>query len=376
MPFCHAPWTSIDIDPIGKITPCCKFLNQYYDQKFNLQTDSINSYVNSEFLGEIKKEFQQGKWPKGCERCRVDEEHGIESKRQLDYQRWQVEYDNYNFDTGKFIIGAVCFGNTCNLKCISCGPVSSSRWQKEYKQIYNINIENFKFYKKNFLEDLTQAAPDLIHLDIAGGEPFLSAVPEQQELLRHYIENNQAHLITLHYTTNVTTFPDPDWWELWKHFKEIDMQLSIDGTGARQEYIRYPSKWSEILSNVHRYIEKEQQLSNLRLSVSHTVSAYNIYYLEDFVIWCKEIGLPAPWLGRVHKPERVRPAVWPAGAREHIYNKLSKSQHPEVLTWAKLIQNSDDSTYFEKFQNSVKSHDEYRGLDFKTTFPEMADYLK
>lgn len=376
MPFCHAPWTSIDIDPIGKITPCCKFLNQYYDQKFNLQTNSIDNYVNSDFLAGIKKEFQQGQWPVGCERCRVDEEHGIESKRQLDYQRWQVEYDNYDFDNDGFIIGAVCFGNTCNLKCITCGPVSSSRWQQEYKKIYNINIENFKFYKKNFLEEFTQVAPDLIHLDIAGGEPFLSAVDEQQELLRYYIDNNQAQHITLHYTTNATTFPDTSWWELWKHFKKIDLQLSIDGVGTRQEYIRYPCNWDTIVSNTQEYIKQEQQLSNVSLSVSHTVSAYNIYYLDEFVSWCKEIGLPTPWLGRVHRPDHVRPTVWNSAARDHIYNKLSTSQHPEVLTWAKLIQNGDDSVYFEKFCNSVIQHDSYRGLNFKTTFPEMATYLK
>jgi MoaA/NifB/PqqE/SkfB family radical SAM enzyme len=375
MPFCYSPWTNIDIDPTGKITPCCKFQTKYYPEVFNLQTNTISDYTNSDFLQQIKTEFKEGQWPLGCERCRIEEENGLDSKRILDNVRWQSNYDRYNFTDPKFITASIAFGNTCNLTCITCSSYSSSRWQQEYKKIYQVDIKHFRFYKKEFVKTFTEKAPDLIHIDIPGGEPFLSGIKEQQELLQYYIDKNQAGNITLHYTTNATIFPDASWWDLWKHFKEIDLQLSVDGIKDRYEYIRYPGVWSTVEDHTKSYIQKEQELANFRLSVSHTVSAYNIFYLDEFFEWCYAIGLPRPWLGRVHNPAHMRPTVWPEPARTIIINQLLNSKHKDSLAWATLMANNDDSALFKTFKLKVKEHDAYRQLDFRKTFPELAEYL-
>jgi hypothetical protein len=187
------------------------------------------------------------------------------------------------------------------------------------------------------------------------------------------VESGQAKNITLHYTTNATLFPDATWWELWQHFKEVDLQLSIDGIGARYEYIRYPGNWNQLILNVEQYLA--QQSNNFRLSVSHTVSAYNIYYLDEFVNWCYNKGLPRPWLGRVHNPAHMRPSVWTEQARQKIINYLNQSQHSDVQTWARLIEQNDDSILFKQFQQRLHQHDQYRNTNFANTFPEMAQYI-
>ena len=212
-----------------------------------------------------------------------------------------------------------------------------------------------------------------MHLDIPGGEPFLSGVQEQQQMLRHYVDSGQAKNITLHYTTNATVFPEPAWWDLWQYFKEIDLQLSIDGVGARYEYIRHPGNWDTLVWNIDQYIKR--QSSNFRLSVSHTVSAYNIYYLDEFVSWCYNQGLPRPWLGRVHNPAHMRPTVWTSDARQEIINCLNQSSHEDVRNWVKLIEQNDDSTMFEQFQKRLHQHDQYRNTNFASTFPELAQYI-
>ena len=374
MPFCYSPWTNIDIDPTGKITPCCKFQTQSYSQVFNLQHHSIDEYIASDFLRTVKQELDNGQWPQGCERCRIEEENSIKSKRQLDQERWPAEYNTYNRNDG-FITASIAFGNTCNLSCITCSSYASSRWHKEYKDIYGIDIPHFKFYRKNFVKDFIKLAPNLCHVDIPGGEPFLSGVDEQKQLLQHYVDSGQAGSITLHYTTNATIFPDQEWWDLWQHFKEIDLQLSLDGIKDRYEYIRYPADWKTVLSNTHRYCGQEQQLANFRISVSHTVSAYNIYYLDEFFEHCEQIGLPKPWLGRVHRPEHMRPTVWSDSARSAIVDRLSTSKYEDVRTWAQLVANNNDSQHFDTFVERTRQHDEYRKLNFATTFPEMAQYL-
>ena len=373
MPFCYSPWTNIDIDPQGNITPCCKFQKQYYDQQFNIQAHSLSEYSNSELVNDIKQEFEQGRWPIGCERCRIEELNGIESKRQLDYTRWKDYYDSYELTNSKFITTSIAFGNTCNLKCITCGPHSSSRWQKEYYDLYGKDIPHFKFYKQNFVKDFIEQAPNIVHLDIPGGEPFLSGVDEQKSLLSHYVATLQAKNITLHYTTNAQIFPDEEWWKLWTHFKEVDIQLSIDGVGDRYEYIRYPASWSLLVENTSNYLKIQQP--NIKLSVSHTVSAYNIFYLDEFFTWCYNIGLPRPWLGRVHNPQSMRPGVWPESARGVIIDQLQTSQHPDAVLWANLISTVDESEFFDEFKSKLQAHDCYRGTNFNITFPELAKYL-
>jgi S-adenosylmethionine:tRNA-ribosyltransferase-isomerase (queuine synthetase) len=130
---------------------------------------------------------------------------------------------------------------------------------------------------------------------------------------------------------------------------------------------------AEVVDNTARYLERHQ--GNVQLSVSHTVSAYNIYYLDEFFTWCEHMGLPEPWLGRVHNPAHMRPSVWHNTARRAIIDKLSQSQYQDVQVWKEMIANSDDSKLFESFKTYQKQHDQYRGTDFATAFPELAKYL-
>lgn len=374
MPFCYSPWTNIDISPQGDITPCCKFQTKYYNQKFNIHTQTIKQYANSDFLNSIKAEFSQDQWPNGCERCRIEEENNIKSKRQLDYNRWKEHYQQYNTDNSTFITASVAFGNTCNLTCITCNSYSSSRWQLEYQRIFGVDIKPYHFYKDQFVIDFLEQAPHLVHLDIPGGEPFLSGIKEQKLLLEHYIQTGQSQDITLHYTTNATIFPDEDWWGLWEQFKEVDIQLSLDGIENKNEYIRYPSKWSDVIQHVKKYVSLQSK--NIRLSISHTVSAFNILYLDDFFTWCTEQKLPTPWLGKVHQPIYMSPTVWPQNAKNFIISKLEKSQHADIKSWVTLMQNHDDSLHYDKFCYYVHKHDQYRGTNFNNTFEELSEFLK
>lgn len=373
MPFCYSPWTNIDINTEGSITPCCKFRQLETDNRVKIQHSSIAEYKSSELLTKAKQHFLNDQWPPECERCRVEEENGIESKRLMDAKRWHQQYQNYNLEQDTFITASIELGNTCNLTCITCNPYSSSRWQKEYSVVYGKNIIPYHFYKKEFVTDFVDHAENIMHIDISGGEPFLSGVPEQKALLKFYVSTGQAKDITLHYTTNITIFPDDEFWELWSHFREVDLQLSIDGIGSKFEYIRYPADWSVVYCNIEKY--QAVTLKNVRLSISHTVSAYNIYYLDEFYSWCVEHNLPKPWAGKLHNPARLRPTVWREPVRLRIIEKLTQANNPDLEPWITLLSNVDDSKYFEDFVTHIQQHDQYRNLDFKKTFPELAPYI-
>ena len=371
-PICLLPWTSIDISPRGSITPCCKFQSNHED-KPNILNQNIKDYTNSKFLKNIKDKMINGEWPIECIRCKTEEENGIKSKRILDYERWTTEFDNYTEDKG-YIVASIAFGNTCNLKCITCFPQSSSKWRKEYLDLYGTDIKPLEIISAT-ANDIYNAMPNVIHFDVQGGEPLLSEIKKQKELLRRYVDSGQSKEITLHYTTNAQVFPSDDWWDMWSKFAGVDIQLSIDGIGKRYEYIRYPAKNELLEQSVIKYLNKQDETPNLKLSISHTLSAYNIYYLSEFFDWCELYRLPSPWCGTVHNPKHMRPTVFPSSVREKIASHLKSSRHKIVRNWGDYMENNDNSKYYEEFLARKDQHDLYRDLNFAKTFSEVEEII-
>ena len=373
MPYCTVPWTNIDISPQGEIRPCCKFKNAYPHKPVNINDNTITDYLNSPTLGEVKRDFMADKWPKGCERCKIEEDSGIESMRMMEQNKWK-DYSENHRELG-FLSASIAFGNTCNLTCITCDPYSSSKWYQEYKKLYGISIKPNHFYKEGFVENFYNHAENLFHLDVPGGEPFLSGVKQQKELLNKFCQDGRAKDITLHYTTNCTHFPEDDYIKLWKDFKQVEVQLSIDGIEKRLEYIRYPAEWNVLVRNVNHYLELSKRYTNIKLSISTTVSAYNIGYLDELFDWAYTVGLEKPWLGRVHNPNHLRPTIWPDKAKQYLIEKLQSSKH-DLQSFANLLINEDDTKHFEIFKYRLLRHDQHRKLSFKNTFPEMYEFLK
>ena len=369
-PLCLVPWTSIDISPQGSIAPCCK----YTDDMMNIKYSTIKDYVNSDELKTIKQQMLNNEWPSGCVRCKSEEQNNIKSKRQLDYERWKTPFDNYTEDQG-FITASIAFGNTCNLKCIMCSPSSSSRWRKEYIDVYGVDRPPLEVIDNATSDDIYNALPNAIHFDIPGGEPFLSEVDKQLELLQRYVDTGQSKEMTLHYTTNAQKYPDEKWWELWSNFKEIDLQLSIDGVNDRYEYIRYPAKTSLLETNVQKYQCKELLLDNFRLSLAHTLSAYNVYYLGEFFDWCERKRLPRPWIGKVHNPAHMRPDVFPDSIKSQIVSHMRTSKHEDVHTWAQYLENNSSDEHYTDWQKYTDKHDVYRNTNFAKTFPELEEVI-
>ena len=114
-------------------------------------------------------------------------------------------------------------------------------------------------------------------MDFTGDEPFM--IEEHFELLRRTVEAGHAEHISLHYNTNGTIRPPQKIFDLWKEFKSCEVMFSIDGIFKKFEYIRHPAKWDEVWDNYNYF----KSLDWMYVQVCHTVSLYNIYYLDEFV---------------------------------------------------------------------------------------------
>lgn len=361
--FCSLPWTGLDISPQGLIKPCCKYSN--------FIAGNVNSYLLSQELKTLKQEFLDGKQPAGCHKCWKDEELGIESKRQLDLE---YIFKNKHPNLNSFKIISMPFGNTCNFACRICDGTASSFWnshaKKLKKEIPEIKIfEHKKFYKDNsFIDNILKLSKDVLLFEFPGGEPFLTGVKEHKNFLQALSKYDSKNL-KLHYTTNTSVFPEEEFWNLWKEFKQVNIQFSIDGISKHFEYNRWPGNWSECYKNIKKYQKKSSLQTNIQLTISHTVSIFTVYYLPEFLHWCLKEKLPSPYLGLLVDPNYLAITNLPKKVKEQIMSRDEfkiKKLKPIINELKKQT-----SSNFENTIKYIKILDLHRKQNFADTFPEM-----
>jgi MoaA/NifB/PqqE/SkfB family radical SAM enzyme len=370
MTHCPHPWTGLEIATDGTISPCCKFRADLFPNwpNFNVK-DGIDHYRNSDALSELKQEFINGKQPAACVRCWKDEAANLPSKRQLDTERWSTQLDQSKI---QFI--TLPMGNLCNLQCRICSPHQSSSLIKEWQAIYGEKISRQEWHKDPVIwNEIIEIAKGSLEIHIHGGEPFLLEQREHVVLLENLVASGAASNIRLHYSTNGTTWPSEDLWTAWKNFHWVDIQVSVDDCGERFEYNRYPAKWEKVKDNLLAFKATVSANNNLQLSISTTVSAYTIAYLDEFFDEISKLGLPEPWLGRLHTPQHYRIGSLPHDARQAIKEKLAGSAN-QTLQNASAWLDDDDGDWAE-FVRLTKQHDQYRHADFAEIFPKLADLV-
>jgi len=362
--FCKLPWQGLDISSQGEYKPCCKFSTTI--------ATSMEAYRSSKELSKLKESFLLGEKPVQCNRCWSDEAAGKQSKRQeVDNLLTEVDF------TDEFKIVGFAFGNICNLACRTCKSSASSKWAVETTKLKAIFPEiriypHQKFYKDstliNQLLDLTKNA---VLYEFTGGEPFYSGIAEHEKFLKQLLKNEPSQK-TLRYITNATTFPNQEFLNSWKWFKRIDIQLSIDSTGAKFEYLRWPAKWDQVYKNIKKYQMYQADHPNIQLSISHTVSILNVYYVEEFLKWIATENLPNPYLGLVVRPDYFNIATLPDKVKEIISAKLMSNETSSVNAFLLSKHSQSQESMFSKWISEV---DKLRNQSYQKTFSEFATIL-
>ena len=129
------------------------------------------------------------------------------------------------------------FGNKCNLKCRTCGPMDSNQWIDDF---YKLNGEEFLGYKdRKSLEDnipeyfqwydnsvlwnnIIDNLENTKYYYFTGGEPTINE--KHKELLKIIIERKLNDTVDLRYNTNMAAVPD-DIIELWSNFKHVGLGM-------------------------------------------------------------------------------------------------------------------------------------------------------
>jgi sulfatase maturation enzyme AslB (radical SAM superfamily) len=194
-------------------------------------------------------------------------------------------------------------------------------------------------------------------------------VPKIKTVMRYAIDNNLTSDTIMQLTTNGTKF-DNEWAEILSKFKNVRIQLSVDGIDKKAEYIRYGSKWEQIEKN----ITKMKQLSNVNLFIHTTVSNLNLLSLSEIIQWCIDHNHYFQF-DTVTYPEEFSINNLPPSliqlARERLL--LLKGKHPSINDLLLIIDNIQ-STYnscWKKFKQEIIMRDKIRKnniLDINSEF--------
>ena len=381
--YCVNASHNLSVNSTGTIKHCCMINGSSKGRVLN--TDLEELWVEP-WMQEVREYFRQGKRHPACSKCWNEEDAGRDSKRIRDNRK-------FDFKEGDGIKTLeLNMGNTCNIKCRTCHPYSSSQWVKEF---YDIKVDKEKTTYKQFLIDskgynnswetesplwanLEKIAEGVIVVDFYGGEPWL--IKQQWEFIRTCVKNGWAKNMSLHYNTNGTQWPE-ELLPLLENFKFVNIGFSIDGLGERFEFMRHPAKWDEVYANMLKAKEWSKDRPNLYFDVCHTISALNVYYIPEVVdFFQKDWNV---YLNLVHYPDYYCSQIFPDSIKEEICKKLETIDKSYESIWHQLpgiIQFVKDGTFeqwrWDNFTKEIAVHDAYRKEDYYTTFKEFGDLIK
>jgi sulfatase maturation enzyme AslB (radical SAM superfamily) len=377
--------------------PCC-----FYGH--NVDADTWEEYQTKIAVTDIET---------GCRHCINAEQSGGWSHRQ------QYEESFYT-DNNMFVLG-LCVDNICNIKCTTCGPRHSSKWIEDYTKLgFWKNPDEKKSYirmmnqgpdklklAKNIIEN---ANFDIIKIDVFGGEPTIN--PVVMDFVEWLADSDMSDRVILALTTNGTTYLE-NMDKYIDRFKNVAIQVSIDGINEHYNHLRYGAEWTETEANVIKYYKTMLSNSKVTLSIHYTLSWMNALHFKDFMSWLinnfnlHKIGLyltkvmgPAEYSVDILKPEHkqeiydineahIMKAIHPIKvlnitARTKIFNKTNFEMETQVnhllklykdamLTYSEPFYTKDNWTFKALFK--LGSLDKVRNTDYTKTFADMLTYL-
>ena len=367
--FCIMPFVHLYINEYNELAPCC------YGKPMKIHNDEFDFNNDTDF-NRIRQQMQNNERVFECSSCYTLEDNGADSSRIRNTIDWANKLRTTNIDeiTARLQYYDIRNDNLCNLACRTCDPRSSTQLEKEYKEIKWDFVPNSN--KSKLSEVINYDTVERVY--VAGGEPTI--MPEFEQFLTKAIEKNKTN-IALTIITN-TTNVNKNILNLLSNFKNISFTLSLDGYNQVNRYIRWPSDWNTIVTN----IEKLKTVTS-NMSVNVTVSIYNITKLHELVCFLEDVLPNPPTIflnqadGKYYEPFNF-PDKELAVARLELL-KQTKSYNKEYFFKEKVDYfinmikqskfNKTNLTGFFEYNDTLDNH---RGIKLGDYIPELEECRK
>ena len=399
--FCAAPFNSLHEGPNGLVSTCCKTREPigWSDKQ------TFEEMYNSEHAKSVRKDFIEGKKPKQCHECWLQEDTGQAAKN-------RITSNSHGYNTIDELVAAtesdgylpihkpewldLLWTSKCNFACIGCGPELSSTINIKYKKAYEIlnNQRPGKYNdtpvwnnsNKNKIDYIIKHSDTLTSIHLNGGEPFMQ--DDIFELLEEMIKRGLHKKIRLWSHTNGSvphTYKGKDivldYLAHWGNKAKIIM--SNDGFGPRGEYVRWgykDKKWLETYDKIKD--------TDIVLTIQTCYNVFNALTINEIAEWyhdnCGENirGSLSLWLNPTTSARMLNADLeTKEKAIKSLEAVIDKKMFPEAwikdapshLSW---IQKDVKIDEWQKLslRNGINALDEARGTNFLETFPELTQF--
>tara|TARA_R110000744_G_scaffold380559_1_gene502269 strand:- start:3107 stop:4390 length:1284 start_codon:yes stop_codon:yes gene_type:complete len=402
--FCMAPWIHMHIWPNGNVMPCCVTNANIKDKLGNTHQNTLKEIWNSDNMKQLRLDMLNDKPNSYCTNCyKVEQLNTSSLRNSLNDQYGNNHFDkvlktqdNGSHDEAKFVYMDIRFSNICNLKCRTCSPTWSSLWYDDYKKAHGEVpdvIANKKYMKITDKDKILEEVVSLIDVTEgvywAGGEPFITE--EHWHIMDHWVKTDRAKDISINYTTNFSqlNYKNRDLFDLWKHFKNVSIHASLDGSWERGEYIRKGLNWEKVIANRKLMLE---HCPDIQFEITPTVSILNVLNLADFHReWLEQGLLSEPNLFRFNwlfYPEEFCIQNLPYEYKNLVVDKWKEhkqwlisnydpNQLQNILSWIDGLVEYIHEDYNEnnKLIETLEKYDVIRNESWRTIFPELDKVL-
>jgi len=331
------------------VSPCCASLTE------PVRADDFD-FATNEFLTQQRQAALRDEPAPACENCWRQEQQNPPSRRYFSNLGHEpdirVELNRVDITTQ----------NICNLACIMCSSYSSSTWAREE----GLKDQDYSFEDKLRLFRRLDHA-NIYQMHFTGGEPLMTT--EHLRMLDIYAESAPLSQLHISYNTNATFFPDQRVLDRWQQVRAIDLVISLDGTGAAAELIRWPCSWAQVADNVARFYELKKIIPGLKIGFISVASNYNLWELADVVEFARQHDPDVTVHFQVNHRPYFAPAVIPEEYVAPIKQRLAQYRDLEHLL-PTLDQRPTQAQYFfhqHSFLGYFDQLDQRRGTDWRRT---------
>jgi len=267
---CRAPFTSLHLDQLGDVRPCC----QSSRVLGNVGADTLTEIWQGKSLSELREAMKVDDLSLGCERCEWAGRHGREATYAVRFDRDRLPAP----DAGPVRL-ELAPSNACNLQCTMCnGDWSSSiRLHREKRPALP------RLFGDRQLAEVQALADGLDELHLFGGEPLL--MPEALRLLDIAAASDTRCTIT---TNGSVLTPRV---EALLGRPGVGLVVSVDGTSPEvYEAIRCGASWSVLQDHLDRFSEIAARHGNT-VDLAHCLMTANWREFPDHLTWAAGRGL-------------------------------------------------------------------------------------
>lgn len=384
--FCIKPFNSVYLDTDGHMRTCCVIKSKAL---YNIKEHSFKTFWESEDRKKLIESFLKSEKPRECQQCWYDEERGFKSERQFANTEYGIignkspaEYlellkknalhhpEDYNLN----------ITNLCNLKCYMCHGESSSKLLVENKDlgIQNLNQNDYDISNERLDEMIAQIVKNNVTvITLQGGEPLIN--PKIIYLLEKLSTKPTAKKIKIWITTNGTMYSNKICDILIK-FSAVKIIFSIDGVGRLNDYLRFPSNFDDIKSNLIQY---KKNLDNATYMITFTVQNINLLGVHDIVEFACLNSMHLK-IGILDKPEYLHFDVLPIKTKKKALEKLINvdkkllvhvSNFDTLVSLLKTSVANEDVNKIDMFKSIISKRDSYRKIRMEDFVPQLAKDL-